>query len=162
VAALEPLRRTCGSATPHPRRGRRPGRRVPVFRGRPGRPPRVGEEDPRVVRSEGRDGHRPRVSGSLARAGRARWQSGHHEAARSRSGRGDGAEPAARDLRGGAEAVVDEKPGDVAKFGLSPPAATIKIQLRDGKTVPAARGRQLDPDRLQTPTPGAATRPPSS
>jgi hypothetical protein len=33
--------------------------------------------------------------------------------------------------------VVDEKPGDVAKFGLSPPAATIKIQLRDGKSVPA-------------------------
>jgi hypothetical protein len=44
-------------------------------------------------------------------------------------------------LRATAEAelkrVVEEKPGDVAKFGLSPPAATIRIRLGEGKSVPA-------------------------
>jgi hypothetical protein len=33
--------------------------------------------------------------------------------------------------------VVDEKPSDLKKFGLAPPAATIKIELADGKAVPA-------------------------
>jgi hypothetical protein len=44
-------------------------------------------------------------------------------------------------LRATAEAelkrVADEKPGDFAKFGLAPPAATIRIRLEGGKSVPA-------------------------
>jgi hypothetical protein len=33
--------------------------------------------------------------------------------------------------------VADEKPADVAKFGLSPPAATIRVELEGGKKLPA-------------------------
>jgi hypothetical protein len=44
-------------------------------------------------------------------------------------------------LKSAAEAeekrVADEKPADVAKFGLAPPAATIRIELKDGKKLPA-------------------------
>lgn len=44
-------------------------------------------------------------------------------------------------LRATAEAelkrVVDETPADLAKFGLDPPAATIRIELADGTALPA-------------------------
>jgi hypothetical protein len=33
--------------------------------------------------------------------------------------------------------VADEKPADIAKFGLSPPAATIRVELQGGNKLPA-------------------------
>ncbi len=45
--------------------------------------------------------------------------------------------------------TVDDKPADLAPFGLKPPTTTVTVTTFDNKTIAVDRSREIDADRLQ-------------